>query len=165
MIFVTVGTTGFPFDRILRIIDEVVSGFDTREKLIVQKGASLYRFKYKNIKVFAETSFGRMIHFLKKARVTVCGGGPSTIFLALKHGKNKPLVFPRCFKFGEHVDDHEVFFTRFFKNEGKIITVFPEEDAVSKVKNYLHRPESVSSRNQLLVSKELIRKLTEFCHD
>ncbi len=162
MIFVTVGTTRFPFNRPLKAVDEVMANFREGEKLMIQKGTAHYRFKYSNVEIVSELPFDKMIDFFKKSRVAICHGGPITIFLALKYGRNKPLVAPRSKEFGEHVDDHQVFFVRCLKQRGLVEAVFPDEDLALKIADYLKHPERLKTRKKLLPSRTLIEKLISY---
>lgn len=165
MIFLTVGTTKFHFNRLLKAVDEVLTGFEKPESLMVQKGTSDYRFKYKKKDVFGEISFENMVSSMKKARVIICHGGPATIFLALKHGRNKPLVVPRSKEFGEHVDNHEVYFAQFLKRRGEAEAVLPQEDLLLKIAKYLRRPKRHQRKKRIVASSKLIEKLTDYTHE
>jgi len=163
MIFMTVGTTKFPFDRLLKAVDEVMLKLQTKEELIVQKGETNYQFKYPKTQVFKEIPFDKMISYLKKARVVVTHGGPATIFLALKHSRNKPLVVPRYKDAGDHVDNHQVFFSEFLKKKGLIEAVFPQENLVERIKNYMLKPKSLTKNKKYHSSKEnLVEKLVNY---
>lgn len=162
VIFVTVGTTRFPFDRLLKAVDKAVANFRGGGKLVIQKGTAHYRFKYPNAEITSELTFEKMIHYFKKAKVVICHGGPTTVFLALKYGQNKPLVVPRSKKFGEHVDDHQIIFVKFLKKRGLAEAIFPNENLVLKIVKYLSRPEKLKERKKLLPSRRLIEKLTSY---
>ncbi|HUS60175.1 MAG TPA: glycosyltransferase [Nevskiaceae bacterium] len=159
MIFITVGTTKFPFTRLLKAVDKVMMNFKKKEKLVVQAGTSDYQFQHQNAQVFREVPFDKMVAFLKKSRQIICHGGPATIFLALKYGKNKPLVVPRTKKFGEHVDNHEVFFARFLKKKKKVAVVLPQEDLALKLKESFGHPIRSQGKKEIKPAKKLIKKL------
>lgn len=162
MIFVTVGTTKFPFERLFKNIDQVMVDLGKQEHLIIQKGASRYYFRYPRSKVFSEVPFDKMIDYLKRARIIITHGGPATIFLALKYGRNKPLVVPRSKKFGEHVDEHEVLFAQFLKTQEETEVIFPHEDIYLRIRDYLHHPEKSWIKHKSRPSKKFIKKLTDF---
>lgn len=162
MIFLTVGTTKFPFNRLLKAVDSAMIDFKKKESLIVQKGVSVYQFQYKKADVFQEVPFGKMIDFLKKSRQVICHGGLATVFLALKYGRNKPLVVPRTKKFDEHVDDHQIFFARFLKKREGMEVVFPQEDLPFRIKKYLYQPKKFGRKKETVPSKKLIKKLIDY---
>lgn len=162
MIFVTVGTTRLPFNRLLQAVDQEMLSRDLREKLVVQKGTSKYEFQYRCTDCFPELSPKQMVYYFRRARIIITHGGPATIFLALNYGRNNPLVVPRAKKFGEHVDEHEVFFTQFLKTQGEIKVVFPHEDIYLRIRDYLHHPEKSWIKHKSRPSKKFIKKLTDF---
>jgi len=159
MIFVTVGTTKFSFDRLLKAVDKVMQNLKSKEKLVVQKGTSRYLFKYLNLKTFKEIPYNKMISYFKKARVIVTSGGPASTFQALKYGKNKPLVVPRSKKLGEHVDEHEIFFVHFLEERGDVEVAFPNDNLPEKLKGYLLSPSRSKKKEIIVASKNLIKKL------
>lgn len=161
MVFVTVGTTGFPFDRLLERVDRALINSNSKEELVVQKGASSYEFKYQRVKVFEEFPFDKMISYLKKARVVVTHGGPATIFLALKYGKNKPLVVPRYKDAGEHVNNHQEFFVKGLER-GLVKMISSQEDFMSELNRYLKHPEPVVNKNCSEMLNNLIQKLINY---
>lgn len=101
MIFVTTGTNGIPFDRLLREVDTVAD----EEPLIVQHGPSNLRPPHATCLDYV--SFSRLVELVREARVIVTHGGAGTILVALMNGK-RPLVVPRLARFGEAVDDHQL---------------------------------------------------------
>ena len=162
MIFVTIGTTKFPFDRLLKAVDEAMINSRAEEKLVILKGNSSFLFNYQNVKIFKELPFNKVVSYIKKSRVVITHGGPATIFLVLKFGKNKPLVVPRGKKFSEHVDDHQVFFTKFLNNRGLISCVLLQEELVGKIKDYILQPQSLIKKKNGSAREKLIKKLIAY---
>lgn len=162
MIFVTVGTTMFPFNRLLQAVDEVMRKQAEKERLVVQSGTSKYKFRYPYTNIFPELSFDKMIYYFKKARVIITHGGPATIFLALKYGKNKPLVVPRSKKLGEHVDDHQIFFAKYLEKKSLIKTVFPQENLAERIEKYIQAPEKLLSEKRIPTARKLVDRLIEY---
>jgi beta-1,4-N-acetylglucosaminyltransferase len=105
MIFVTVGSSTIPFDRLLRGIDEV----STDERLIVQYGTSTIRPGRADCVDFL--NFDEFVELVGGARVVVTHAGVGSLMTALAAGK-RPVVVPRRCAFGEAVDDHQVPFAR-----------------------------------------------------
>lgn len=159
MIFLTVGTTKFPFERLLKAVDKALMRMDLTEKLIVQSGTTYYQLKYPKTKVFKEITFDKTLIFLKKARVVITHGGPATIFLVLKHGQNKPLVVPRSRQFREHINNHQIIFTKDLSSLNLIKVLLPEENLVEKIINYLRIPERIEKRKDLKSLNKLVNKL------
>lgn len=162
MIFVSVGTTKFPFDRLLESVDKVLLTLRSKEKLIVQRGSSQYQFKYPYTKVAREISFLKMIFRLKEARISILQGGPATIFLALKYCQNQPLVIPRVGEFGEHVNDHQLYFSKFLDKRRMAKVILPEDNLTGKIAKYLQNPVKITKKLQLKPEKRLIDNLVNY---
>lgn len=105
MIFVTIGTQKFPFDRLLKKIDELIESGFIKEKVIAQIGNSAYcpRF-YEYTDYIKERKFNEI---LGNSRIVITHGGVGTITKGLTMHK-KVLIVPRLKKYNEHVDDHQI---------------------------------------------------------
>ena len=133
MIFVTVGTHEQPFDRVLRKIDELVQNRIIDREIFAQIGYTSYRprgFRYKKVLTFRE-----MNNFAKEARIFITHGGPGSVILALRYGK-VPIVVPRQKKYGEHVDNHQVLFSKRLEAKKKIIAVYEMKYLGDKISSY-----------------------------
>jgi UDP-N-acetylglucosamine transferase subunit ALG13 len=117
LVFVTVGTDHHPFDRLIQWVDAWLElGGGRRARVFVQRGTSV-------VPSHAESrdflGYEAMRTAIEDAAVVVCHGGPGTIMLAAYTGK-VPIVVPRIRGLSEHVDDHQVVFTRRIATEGTI---------------------------------------------
>lgn len=134
MIFVTVGTHEQPFNRLIKKIDNLVANGDIKEKVIVQTGFSTYIPKH--CEAHKMMSFEEMQQALKDARIVITHGGPSSFIEALQFGK-VPIVVPRQEKFHEHVNNHQVAFTKLIaKRMNNIIPVYDINDLGQTIDNY-----------------------------
>lgn len=134
MIFVTVGTHEQPFNRLIKKIDELVANGDIKEKVIVQTGFSTY--KPEHCEAHKMMSFDEMQQALKNARIVITHGGPSSFIEALQFGK-VPIVVPRQEKYHEHVNNHQVEFTKLIaKRMNNIIPVYDVNDLLDTIDNY-----------------------------
>lgn len=106
MIFVTVGTERFPFDRLLRAVDELAQR-GLLADVYCQIGASGYKPIHCSWKVFLP--FEELIHCIQESDLVIAHGGAGVVALCLKFRKI-PILVPRQKRFGEHVDDHQVEF-------------------------------------------------------
>ncbi|MGH7424919.1 MAG: glycosyltransferase, partial [Candidatus Methylomirabilales bacterium] len=108
-IFVTVGTDHHPFDRLLAWVDDWLAN-RARGKVhcFVQSGTSRppRQAEWKDYLRYEE-----MEEAIGHATVVVCHGGPGTI-MDVRHRGLVPIVVPRLSRLGEHVDDHQVAFTK-----------------------------------------------------
>jgi len=119
MILVVVGSSQFPFDRLLRAVDSLPSD----EPMVVQHGASAIRPRAARCTPYF--SFEELAHLVRSAHAVVTHAGVGSILLSLTNGK-RPFVVPRLRAFGETVDDHQVESARRFAAAGLVTLV---EDA------------------------------------
>lgn len=101
MIFVTVGTSDQPFDRLI----EGVAALAAEEELIVQCGASAIRPSGAECAVFLD--YESVLEHMRRARAVVTHAGVGSIMAALSAGK-RPFVVPRLRELGEAIDDHQL---------------------------------------------------------
>jgi len=116
MIFVTVGSSHFPFDRLLHALD----GLETVEEVVVQHGPSTVRPRGALCVPFL--SFADFARHARQARVMVCHGGIGSVLVALSEGK-RPLVVPRLARFRETTDDHQLESVRALAAAGLVLAV------------------------------------------
>lgn len=105
MIFVTLGSQKFQFNRLLKKIDELVENGIIKEKVFAQTGYSDYvpkNYEFKNY--LDRKEFAAME---AQADVVITHGGTGAIIGAVKKGK-KVIAVPRLVQYGEHVDDHQI---------------------------------------------------------
>ena len=130
MIFLTVGTQ-FPFDRLVRAVDEAAgtNGFD--EDIVAQVGESSYRPEnFDAAEAFEKAVFDR--HF-SEADSVISHAGMGTITMALE--QRKPLlVMPRLKKYGEVVNDHQLAIATKFEMLGYLLVAYNAEDVPAKMK-------------------------------
>lgn len=109
MIFVTVGTHEQPFNRLVECIDRLKKDGSIKEEVIIQTGYSTYEpVNCKWQKLFP---YQEMLKLVEKARIVITHGGPSSFIMPLQIGKT-PIVVPRRHEFNEHVNDHQVAFSK-----------------------------------------------------
>lgn len=105
MIFVTVGSRNYPFDRLFRKLDELYENGILTEPMFAQIGTSAYQPKH-----FAYRDFISQEEFLEKVReadIVVSHGASGSIMKALNTGK-KVIAVTRLEKYGEHINDHQI---------------------------------------------------------
>lgn len=143
MIFLTVGTQ-FPFDRLVKAVDELVgrNGFD--EEIYAQIGDSSYQPRnFKAIPLLEKKVFDKHI---SEASCIISHAGMGTITMALDN-KKPLLVMPRLKKSGEVVNDHQVGIARRFEQLGHILVAYDVEDlpdGIRRLKNFVPRKRKVS---------------------
>ena len=109
MIFVTVGTHEQPFNRLVQKIDELKKDGTIQDDVIIQTGFSTYEPKYCQWSKLIP--YQQMIKNVADARIVITHGGPSSFIMPLQVGKT-PIVVPRRREFNEHVNNHQVSFSR-----------------------------------------------------
>ena len=130
MIFLTVGTQ-FPFDRLVKAVDEAAdtNGFD--EKIVAQIGDSSYCPE--NFEAAPSVEKAVFDQHFNKADSIISHAGMGTITMALEH--RKPLlVMPRSKKYGEVVNDHQLAIAKKFEQLGYLLVAYGAEDVPIKMK-------------------------------
>lgn len=113
MIFVTLGSQKFQFDRLLKAVDEVVEKHIVDDEVFAQTGYSDYEPKNYKFKNFLDRD--EFAEMEEKADIVITHGGTGAIIGAVKKGK-KVIAVPRLAQYGEHVDDHQLQLVRQFKD-------------------------------------------------
>ena len=101
MIFITLGSQKFQFNRLLEAVDELKTG----EEIFAQIGYSDYKPKNYKYKEFLDRD--EFSSVMDKSDIVITHGGTGAIIGAVKKGK-KVIAIPRLAKYGEHVDDHQI---------------------------------------------------------
>lgn len=134
MVFVTVGTHEQQFNRLIEYIDNAKSAGEITEDVIMQTGFSTYEPKY--CKWEKLIPYRDMLNNVRNANIVITHGGPSSFMMPLQIGKI-PIVVPREFKFGEHVNDHQVEFVRAVaERQGNIIPIYDIGTLSGVIQNY-----------------------------
>ena len=125
MIFVTVGSRNYPFDRLFKKLDELYEDGTLTEEMFAQIGTSSYQPKH-----FAYKDFISPEEFLEKidaADIVVSHGASGSIMKALYAGK-KIIAVSRLAKYGEHLNDHQIQNNEAFSSNGYVLMASPELD-------------------------------------
>lgn len=153
MVFVTVGTHEQQFNRLVEHMD--LWAKTNEEEVMIQTGFSTYVPKYAKWKKLF--SYTEMEDNIKKARIIITHGGPSSFIAPLRINKI-PIVVPRKKENGEHVNDHQLNFCREVSNRQKNIILVEEIDELdAAIENY----ETVVSK----MNKSLASNNTLFCEN
>jgi UDP-N-acetylglucosamine transferase subunit ALG13 len=162
MIFVTVGTHEQPFNRLIEKMDELVESGKIKEKVVVQYGFSTYEAKH--CEMHKMMSFDEIQQTFKDARIVITHGGPSSFVEALQYGK-VPIVVPRQLKFNEHVNNHQVDFTKLIAERmNNIIPVYDIANLGRTIADYdtiVKKKNSGESSNNLKFNADLDKIVDE----
>jgi len=151
-----VGTL-FPFDRLVRAVDDAVAAGIIKDQVFAQVGRTSYAPKnMEYAEVLDKHSFDKKV---ADAEHLISHAGIGSITIALEH--NKPLlVMPRMKRYKEHVNDHQVGTARKFEELGHLLVVYDAEDLperIRELKNFVPRerkanPHAVADRIRRFLS-------------
>ena len=163
MIFVTVGTHEQSFDRLVGYMDNWAEKHD--EKVIIQTGYSTFEPEHCEWK--RSYPYQRMLQMISESRIVITHGGPSSFIIPLQSSKI-PIVVPRKKNFHEHINDHQVEFSRqFAQRQGNIIVVENIDDLGNIIENYdniiLNMKNNIVSNNENFCKnlESIVNKLTK----
>ena len=157
MIFVTLGSPKFQFDRLLKKLDDIVKNGNIKDEIFAQIGYSDYKPKNYRYKEFMDREEFKQM--MAKSNIVVAHGGTGAIITAVKQGK-KVIAVPRLAKYGEHVDDHQIQLVTEFENSGIISAVYDLENLESELLN-IHKKKFRSYKSNTDNIIESIEKFIE----
>ena len=117
MIFITLGSQKFQFNRLLKKIDKLIEEGVINEEVFAQTGASDYIPKNYKFENFLDRD--QFADIMSKSDIVITHGGTGAIIGAVKKDK-KVIAVPRLAKYGEHVDDHQLQLLKQFDELGLI---------------------------------------------
>lgn len=130
MIFLTVGTE-FPFDRLVRAIDELIGDGVLHEPVFGQIGHTRHRPRHMHwVETLERELYAQK---MEDCRAVISHAGMGTIIAALKLGKPL-LVLPRLKKYGEVVNDHQIGTARRFELLGYILVAHNTKELAVQLK-------------------------------
>ena len=134
MIFLTVGTQ-FPFDRLVRAVDQAIASGGVDEEVFAQIADSAYRpCHFEAVPYLEKDAFDKR---MREASCVISHAGMGAITTALDN--RKPLlVMPRLKKYREVVNNHQVAIAQNFERLGHLLVAYREEDVSEKIKALRH---------------------------
>lgn len=136
MIFVTVGSRNYPFDRLFKKLDELYEEGVLSEPMYAQIGTSTYKPKNYQYKDFISQE--EFMQRVKEADIVVSHGASGSIMKALNAGK-KVIAVTRLEKYGEHINDHQIQNNEAFGKNGYVLMadleLFDLSECFMKIKN------------------------------
>lgn len=132
LIFVTVGSRNYQFDRLFKKLDELFESGVLKGELYAQVGTSTYMPKhYKYRDFISQDEFLAMIN---KAHIVVSHGASGSIMKALNAGK-KVIAVTRLEKYGEHINDHQIQNNEAFGTNKYVIPVYEMDELENAFKS------------------------------
>lgn len=160
MIFVTLGTQKFQFDRILKELDKLIEENKIKkDDLVVQ--SVMQEYKPKNYYVHMLMKEDEFIENIKKAEIIITHSGTGSIISCIKNNK-RFIIVPRLKEYGEHIDDHQIELAEVFREKANGIVVLDIKDLYDAIlKAPTHRYEKWELENSKLI-KDIETKINKY---
>jgi UDP-N-acetylglucosamine transferase subunit ALG13 len=161
LVLAIVGTDHHPFDRMTDWIDGWLANSPGPVRCIVQHG---YSRPPRLAEPRARLSYQQLQDLIAEAHAVVCHGGPATIMDCRRAGLT-PFVMPRKHALGEHVDNHQVLFTRRIA-EAEIIRLVDDETTLHRsLTEEIMKPRTATRRTVVGTGgEEAVRAIAESVH-
>lgn len=132
MIVISVGASEYPFDRLIRIIDEICDeGILDGKEIIAQIGSG--RYIPKNYKSFSLIGREEFQQYVDKAEIIITHAGTGCVVPPLIQGK-KIIIFPRLLEYKEHLDNHQLELCEIFVKAGFALCAKNKEELIQCLK-------------------------------
>ena len=118
LIFVTVGSRNYPFDRLFKKLDKLYEDGLLTEEMFAQVGTATYKPRHYQYKDFI--SQDEFLEKINEANIVVSHGASGSIMKALNAGK-KVIAVTRLEKYGEHINDHQIQNNKAFGSSGYVL--------------------------------------------
>lgn len=150
MIFITLGSQKFQFNRLLEAVDNLIANKVIQEKVFAQTGYSDYVPQNYEYKEFLNRD--EFLGLEKKADIVITHGGTGAIIGAVKN-KRKVIAIPRLSRYGEHVDDHQVQIVNQFRDSNLIYSI-NDCDSLGQTIKYVknHKFNTYKSNSQRIIN-------------
>lgn len=158
MIFITLGSQKFQFNRLLVEIDRLVESGDIKEAVFAQIGYSDYKPKNYEFKEFLDRA--QFVEYTDKSNIVITHGGTGAIIGALKKEK-KVIAVPRLQKYNEHVDDHQRDIVKQFSQMKLISEVYDVKCIKDKILNI----ENTKFNTYISNTKAIINEIGNFLNN
>ena len=155
MIFVTLGSQKFQFNRLLKEIDRLIEAGNIKEKVFAQTGYSDYEPRYYEYKKFLDRE--DFSNIMRSCDKIITHGGTGAIINAVKKEK-KVIAVPRLVKYGEHVDNHQLQIIEQFK-EMNFVEGINEIEELEKCLSEIDKKEFNSFTSN---TENILRALEDF---
>ena len=155
MIFITLGSQKFQFNRLLEQVDKLIEEGKITEEVFAQSGYSDYEPKNYRFKNFLDRD--EFIRVMRECDKVITHGGTGAIIGAVKQGK-KVIALPRLAKYGEHVDDLQLQIINQFQKMNFIVGVYEFE----KLENIIKKVDSMKFSKYESNTSKIINRIEEF---
>lgn len=160
MIFITVGSQKFQFNRLLQEIDHLIEEKEiSSNEVFAQIGYSTYEPRFYSYKKFLDKE--EFVEIIEKSEIIITHGGTGSIINGVKRGK-KVIGIPRTVKYGEHVDNHQFEIIEQFTNSNMIYGISEIAElkiAIEKVKDMEFRKYKSNTSNIITLLEEYLTRI------
>lgn len=110
VIFLTIGTTQFQFNRLFETVDETLVRLNFPGQLVVQSGNTKWKWKFARINSSPEFTNEMMVSTVRTADKIISHGGFGTLHTIAQNSNKMPLIVARLQQYKEHINDHQKYF-------------------------------------------------------
>lgn len=153
MIFITLGTQRFPFNRIIDQVGELRKTY--KGDIVIQNGYTKCELDGVLSQSFMDSDV--FINYIKEADIVIAHGGTSSIIKSLEAQK-KVIAAPRLQKFKEHVDDHQLEICLTFEEKGYLAVLKEDEHIIDKIESVKNQTFEIYKSNK----RDLLNDITNY---
>ena len=149
LVFVTVGSTGNDFQRLLSEIDVLIER-GILSDVVAQIGKTTYTPR--NFKHFPFLSYDQLLRYIEDAELVIAHTGTGTLNMCLGLRK-KIIAVPRLKKYHEHPDDHQLELGALLQAENRILfaqDICELENLIQLSRSWKPRFKEVATNGSLL---------------
>ena len=162
MIFVTVGSRGYPFDRLFKKLDELYENGTLSEPMFAQIGTSAYKPRHYAYKDYITPE--EFMEYIHDADIVVSHGASGSIMKALNAGK-KVIAVTRLEKYGEHINDHQIQNNEAFSMNGYVLMADLELDHLGDCFNEIYNGTCELRKWENKDPQSIIKMIDQFIED
>ena len=155
MIFVTLGSQKFQFNRLLMELDKLVEEKKISNDIFAQIGYSDYKPKNYEFKEFLDRE--QFAEIMERCEIVITHGGTGASVGAVKREK-KVIAVPRLAKFGEHVDEHQLQIIDQFTDMNFIVGV----KETNEIYEALEQLKTIEFKKYISNTENIIKSIEEF---
>ena len=149
---------------LIEAVDRLCGAGVINEPVVMQTGFSTYEPQH--CEWHKLLPYPEMVKKVAEARIVITHGGPASFIMPLQVGKI-PIVVPRQLQFNEHVNDHQVDFTKAVAERmGNIIPVYDIAELGNVLSSYNETIDAMSAnlnKNNRRFNDELKTLVEELC--
>lgn len=148
-LFVPLGTQKFPFGRLITALNELVDrGVYKEDEIVMQSSLYPVEPRFNHVGLISYDEFNDYLH---KAEVVITHSGVNSIISCMQ--LKKPLIIvPRLYKYGEHVDNHQVEIAKLMEQKYDVLVLEDMSELEKKIEEAKthHYKEWQSNRASLI---------------